>query len=375
MASLKRFWTINGDFVGLKATGVARYAREVTQALDALIAEEHPLTKGLDVTLVVPREPENFPLKAMGVKLVPEFNKPRLPQFWVQMQLPWHVKGGLVSLCNLAPVRVRRQIACIHDLHTYVMPESYGRGFRLAHKMVLPRLGRRARYITTVSEHSRDHLVQFGVAPQEKVVVTYNGADHALRWNAAASQLDFGHRPFVLCLGQTQAYKNIGLVLKIADALDAIGLDVFIAGDVKAEALPLPQPGGTMPKNVRLLGRISDDDLARALNLAVCFLFPSRIEGFGIPAVEAMTFGCPVVAASAPCLPEVCGDGALYAGPDDLEAWVDTVRRLCGDENFRRKQGEKGRERAKRYTWRGIAEIYLQLMEQTDSETMPGAIK
>lgn len=365
----KRLWAINGDFVTLKATGVARYAREVTQALDALIAEEHPLAKDLDVTLVTPREPVNFPLKAIGVKVVPEFSKPRLPQFWVQMQLPRHVKGGLISLCNLAPIRISRHIACIHDLHTFVMPESYGRGFRLAHKYILPRVGRRAHFITTVSEHSRDHLVQFKVAPQEKIVVAYNGADHAKRWNAANSQLDLGHRPFVLCLGQTQAYKNIALVLQIADALDAIGLDVYIAGDLKPEALPVPA-GRSLPKNVRLLGRISDDDLARALSIAVCFLLPSRIEGFGIPAVEAMIFGCPVVAASAPCLPEVCGDGALYAGPDDAEGWVDAVRRLCGDENFRRKQGEKGRERAARYTWRGIAETYLQLMEQVDAGTV-----
>lgn len=369
MTSSKRFWTINGDFIGLRPNGVARYAREVTQALDALIAEEHPLTKDLDVTLVAPHEPENFPLKAISVRVVTEFNKPRLPQFWVQMQLPWFVKGGLISLCNLAPVTIKRHIACIHDLHTYVMPESYGRGFRMAHKAVLPRLGRNARYITTVSEHSRDHLVQFGVAPADKIVVAYNGADHATRWNPAAAQLDFGHRPFVLCLGQTQVYKNIGLVLKIAGALDAIGLDVYIAGDVTEEALPLQEVGGVLPKNVRLLGRISDDDLARALSMAVCFLFPSRIEGFGLPAVEAMTFGCPVVAASAPCLPEVCGEGALYAGPDDPEAWVDAVRRLCGDENFRRKQGAKGREHAKHYTWRGIAETYLQLMEKVDAES------
>lgn len=367
MSTIRRVWTINGDFTGLRPAGVARYAREVTLALDALAAEEHPLTRGVDFTLVAPREPQDLPLKSIPVKVVREFNKPRMPQFWVQMQLPRHVRGGgLISLCNLAPVGVRRHIACIHDLHTFVMPESYSRGFRLAHRLVLPRLGRRARYITTISEHSRDHLLHYGIAPAEKIVVAYNGADHAKRWDAGKSQLELGYRPFALCLGQTQGYKNIGLILNIAAQLDAIGLDIYIAGDVSEDALPLPEGG--LPRNVRLLGRISDDDLAKVLAAAVCFLFPSRTEGFGLPAVEAMTFGCPVVASSAPSLPEVCGEAALYASPDEPEAWVDAVRHLCGDENFRRKQGEKGRARAARYTWRSIAETYLQLMEWADTE-------
>lgn len=366
MSGKKRIWSINGDFVMLRPTGVARYAREVTLALDTLIAEEHPLAHDLSLTVICPRDPKDLPLKASAVKIVQEFNKPRMPQFWVQMQLPRHVKqGGLVSLCNLAPVRVKRHIVCIHDLHTYVMPESYGRGFRLAHKVILPRLGRRAHAITTISEHSRDHLLQYRVAPAEKIVIAYNGADHALRWNPDKSKLELGHRAFVLCLGQTQAYKNVGLILKIAERLDAIGLDVYIAGDVREEELPLPEGG--LPRNVRLLGRVSDDDLAMLLINALCFLFPSRIEGFGMPAVEAMVLGCPVVASAAPCLPEICGDGALYASPDDPDGWVDAVRRLSVDESFRRKLGEAGRKRALRYTWRSIAEQYLMIMKKIDA--------
>ena len=367
MSTPKRLWTINGDFTGLNPTGVARYGGEVVQALDALAAEGHPLTRDLDMTLVAPREPRELALRAMAVKIVPEFLRPRLPQFWVQAQLPWHVRGGLVSLCNLAPVAIRRHIACIHDLHTFTMPESYDRGFRLAHKMILPMLGRRARFITTVSEHSRDQMIQYRVAPAEKIVVAYNGADHAGRWDASKSKFEYGNRPFALCLGQRQKYKNVELILKIAAPLDAIGLDIYIAGDIGEEALPLP-PGG-MPRNVRLLGRVSDEDLARVLDGAVCFLFPSRIEGFGLPAVEAMTRSCPVVASSAPCMPEICAEGALYAGPDDPVGWVDAVRHLCGDEHFRRKQGEKGRLRAMRYTWRGVAEVYLELMSRIDMES------
>jgi glycosyltransferase involved in cell wall biosynthesis len=361
-----RIWTLNGDFVGLKPTGVPRYAREVSLALDALIGENHPLTEGLSLELIAPRAPEDLPLRHIPIRVVPEYNKPRLPQLWVQVQLPRHVKGGLVSFCNLAPIAKKRHIVCIHVLHTRVRPESYGRGFRLAHRLILPLLGRRAHDVTTVSSLSRDHLIEHGVAPAAKITVTYNGADHAARWDADASDLAIGRRPFVLCLGQNQAYKNMELVWRIAPALDALGLDVYMAGTISPEVLR--SYGGEQPANLRLLGRIDDNALAKAFRSALCFLFPSRIEGFGLPAVEAMIWGCPVIAANAPCLPEVLGEAALYAGPDDAEGWVETIGRLQQSRDLRTEMADRGRLQAAHYTWRGIAETYLRLMANIDGE-------
>jgi glycosyltransferase involved in cell wall biosynthesis len=366
---MARVWTLNGDFVGLKPTGVPRYAREVTFALDALVGEGHPLTQGLVLDLVAPRAPDGWSLRHIPIRVVPEYDKPRLPQVWVQMQLPRAVKGGLVSFCNLAPVSIRRHIVCIHDLHTFLRPESYGRGFVLAHRLILPRLGKRARFITTVSSLSRGHLIEHGIAPAEKIVVTYNGADHAARWNPDASRLAIGPRPFVLCLGQNQDYKNMRLVWRIAPALDRLGLDVYMAGAIGAEVLA--SYGGERPDNLRLLGRIGDDDLARALRGAVCFLFPSRIEGFGLPAIEAMTCGCPVVSSDAPCMPEVLGEAALYAGPDDDEGWIAAVSRLQADKRLRQTMIDTGHAQAARYSWRSIAETYLQLMARADGIAEP----
>ncbi|RUZ32943.1 glycosyltransferase family 1 protein, partial [Mesorhizobium sp. M7A.F.Ca.US.003.02.1.1] len=323
----RRRWTINGDFTTLRPTGVARYAREVTLALDALISEGHPLGRDLEIDLVVPR-PLSEPLRldAIPVRVVPEFSRPRLPQFWVQAQLPWHVPGGLLSFCNLAPVALRRQIACIHDMHTRLMPSSYARGFRWAHRLILPALGRQAARITTVSQLSRSHLIKFGIAPEENIVVTYNGSDHANRWDAARSTLAVDRsRPYVLCLGRRdQEYKNMGLLARLAPHLDAMGLDLWMPGDVDEATLLryIPQ----MPGNIVLPGRIGDDDFKKALEGALCFLFPSRIEGFGLPAVEAMASGCPVVASTSPCLPEICGDSALYADPDDVQSWAEAIR-------------------------------------------------
>jgi glycosyltransferase involved in cell wall biosynthesis len=361
-----RRWSINGDFTTLKPTGVARYARETTLALDALLAERHPLAEGLAIELLVPRPIRDpLPLKAVPVRLVPEYSRPRLPQFWVQAQLPRHVEGGLLSFCNLAPVALKRQIACIHDLHTMTMPESYGRLFRWAHRLILPALGRRAAGITTVSEFSRSEIVARNVAPEGKVTVTYNGSDHACRWEAGRSNLGrWPDWPYVLCLGQSQPYKNTELALRLAPILERMGLDLWIAGDVRPDRL-FPGRGGK-PANIRLLGRIGDDDLKAALAGALCFLFPSRIEGFGLPAVEAMASGCPVVASISPCIPEICGEAALYADPDDAGAWIECIRRLQEDEALRSCLVAAGKAQASVYSWRRVAETYLELMASID---------
>lgn len=358
----KRSWTINGDFVMLKQTGVARYAREVTGALDALVGEGHPLTRELEIDCVAPRA---LTLASIPVRVVPEFRAPRLPQFWVQAQLPRRLKGGLLSFCNLGPVAPRRHIVCIHDLHTMLMPESYGFAFRTAHRLLLPALGRRAAMITTVSELSRGHLIEHGVAKPEKISVTYNGGDHAHRWNAGRALLDLsGPRPFVLCLGRPQTYKNGELFWRIAERLDALGIDILMAGDV--DAATLKSFGPEQPRNVRLLGRVSDDGFAYALSKALCFAFPSRIEGFGLPAVEAMALGCPLIASTSPCLPEICGDAALYAGPDDPAAWVDAIARIRSQPTLAADLVRRGQARAQRYSWRKIAELYLELMAKVD---------
>lgn len=365
----KRRWTINGDFTTLRRNGIARHALEVTTALDALISEGHPLGRDLEVDLVVPRPlAEPLDLKAISVRVVPEFNRPRLPQFWVQAQLPWHVPGGLLSFCNLAPVVLRRQIACIHDMHTRLMPSSYPRGFRWAHRLILPLLGRRAARITTVSQLSRSHLIEFGIAREENIVVTYNGSDHARKWDATRSSLAVERgRPYVLCIGRgDQEYKNMGLLAKLAPFLDEMGLDLWMPGDVGKDMFL--QHCSEMPANILLLGRISDHDLKKALEGALCFLFPSRIEGFGLPAVEAMASGCPVVASTSPCLPEICGDSALYADPDDVQSWVENIRRLAVDPDLRKRFVGKGHTRASSYSWRWIAWKYLELMVQVDAD-------
>lgn len=361
-----RPWTINGDFLSLKPTGVARFGREMTVALDALIDEDHPLTRDLDLRIVAPLEPaQPLPLRRIPLTVVPEL-KPRLPQVWIQLQLPRHLRGGLLSFCNLAPVRTNHQIVCIHDLQTRTTPESYGYLFRLMHRVILPNLGRHVDAVTTVSESSKAHIVRLGVAPACNVAVVHNGSDHVRRWFPERSVLPWTpERPFVLCIGRDESHKNMELIWRLAGPLDEAGIDIVVAGDF--DPLRLNTGGDDTPPNIRCLGRISDDQLARCFADALCFLFPSRTEGFGLPAIEAMACGCPVVASVAPCLPEICGNGAVFADPDDVEGWITAICRLRDHPQARSDLRGEGLAQARRYSWRNAALHYLGLMHHIDA--------
>lgn len=370
---VRRRWTINGDFLGLKATGIARFAHEITAALDDLYEEGHPLTRDLDLDVVAPVPGHGArPLRHLTVRVVPEL-RPRLPQVWVQLQLPRHVPGGLLSFCNLAPIMVDRHIACIHDAQTRSTPESYGLLFRLAHRVILPRLGRRADITTTVSEFSKRNLVALGIAPRDTLVVVHNGSDHARRWRAQEGRGPWRQdRPFVLAMGRNEAHKNMRLVWRLAEPLDRLGIDIVVAGDFDPSRF---DGHHGRPANLRCVGRVSDDELARGFAEALAFLFPSRTEGFGLPAVEAMSCGCPVVASTAPCLPEICGHAALFADCDDVDAWVAAVAGLKDSPVLRQAMVEAGEARAQCYTWRMAALNYLELMLLVDRRRPQGGRK
>jgi glycosyltransferase involved in cell wall biosynthesis len=106
---------------------------------------------------------------------------------------------------------------------------------------------------------------------------------------------------------------------------------------------------------------------------SLCLAFPSFVEGFGLPPVEAMALGCPTIVSNTSCLPEICGDAALYASPIDADEWFERFLQLRHDSRLRRSLIERGYQRAKRYRWARSAELYLEVMAQSDRVTVPSA--
>ena len=111
-----------------------------------------------------------------------------------------------------------------------------------------------------------------------------------------------------------------------------------------------------------MLGFVTDDDLAALYQNALCFAFPSLTEGFGLPALEAMALGCPVIASNCASMPEVCGSAALYADPKSPRAWLDQIKRLHADRDLAASLRAEGCRQATRFSWTKSAQLYLNLI-------------
>ena len=350
-------WVVNGRFLTQSLTGVQRYAREIVSAIDARLAREER-SRDITIELLAPETAVDIPsLRKIRVTRMRGLRG----HAFDQVSLPLRQTSRTLNLCNSGPIAGNDHIVCIHDLNTRLAPESYGLGFRAVYRWLVPVVARRAGRVFTVSRFSADALAAANIVDRDAIVVAPNGHEHALEWNGDRSTLAPLPRPYVFLLGSLAAHKNIGTVLASAEALDDLGLDVVIAGgsDQIFNAYPLARR-----ENVKWLGRVSDDDLARLFRDALCFAFPSLLEGFGTPVLEAMTHGCPVVCSSAASLPEVAGDAAIYASPHDVTAWLESIKRLQGDAPMRESLRQRGQQRAKRFSWSDSADLYVDEMRR-----------
>jgi glycosyltransferase involved in cell wall biosynthesis len=349
-------WTINGRFAAQPVTGVQRYAREIVCALDRLL----PDAPDISIELAVPPATTlPFTLKNIAVRAVGS----RHGHLWEQIDLPQHGPAGLLSLANTGPIAHRRHIVCIHDANTRVCPESYSLPFRALYRGLHPLLGRSARRVATVSQHAAGDLVRFGIVVANKVFVAPNGHEHALRWqprHTDATRAAAGPDTIVV-LGSPAPHKNIALLLDLAPQLAENGLSLAIVGlaDGGVFARTRTASAAVTHPNVHWLGRISDDALAALLADSLCLAFPSLTEGFGLPPLEAMARGCPVVVSDRASLPEICGSDALYAAPDSPDQWLAHFRALHAQPQVRAAQIARGQAQAQHFSWTRSAALYL----------------
>jgi glycosyltransferase involved in cell wall biosynthesis len=364
MTSPVRRWTINGRFLTQPMTGVQRYASGIVGALDDALASGHPDAEGLEVTIVAPKGASaGGSLKRIGLRIAGGASG----HLWEQAVLPLHTRGGLLSLCNAGPLAVRKQVLCIHDLNTRVCPESYSRAFRAYHRLALPLIAAAAGTVTTVSEASARQIVEHGLCGRDKIVVLPNGHEHALRWEPrhSAATRATASRETIVMIASEAPHKNVGLVLGLAGALAEHGLRIALVGGA-APGVFREAGSETTAGNVIRLGRLPDEEMAALLKDSLCLAFPSITEGFGLPPLEAMALGCPVVSSDRASLPEICGDAALYASPFEADAWLDRLLTLHRDPELRAAMIERGKARAAHYSWAKSAEGYLRAMRKAD---------
>jgi len=350
-------WAINGRYMNQRMTGVQRYAYEIVASLDEISSEHSDVARRLGFRLVLP--------PGAGVK--PALSQIEVRQTklgsghaWDQFVLPWYATSGVLSLGNFGPIAARNHIVCIHDANTFIQPESYSRAFGLAYRTLLPLIGKRASRVATVSQFSADMLVKYGVCRREKIFIAPNGHEHALRWEASRAEIPLLRvlkRPYVLLLGSSAKHKNVHVILEQARGLDAAGIDIVVVG--AASSIFSANAPGYQRSNIHHAGYVGDNDLAALYEGALCLAFPSKTEGFGIPPLEAMARGCPVISSNAASLIEVGGNAVAYVDPDHGDGWRDAIIGLAGNQNLRATMAAQGRRRAVLFSWKRSAQNYL----------------
>ena len=280
----------------------------------------------------------------------------RAGHVWEQVALPCLARRADLIYCpaNLAPLASRRNAVVIHDLAALAHPEWYGRAYVAWQRTVLRRIARRARLVMTVSEFSRGEIARrLGVA-QESIAVVPNGVSEELSPEAdpapAAASLRLD-RPYVLALATRSTRKNLAVLSRAAQRLGELGIELVTAGGGRGYLR-----GGERPPG-RELGYVPERLLPGLYAGARAFAMPSLYEGFGLPCLEAMASGTPVVAADRAALPETCGGAALLEDPDDPEAFADALVRAATADAERTRLIEAGRQRAARFTWHRSAEL------------------
>jgi alpha-1,3-rhamnosyl/mannosyltransferase len=264
--------------------------------------------------------------------------------FWMPNQNYWSVSAS----CRLT--------LTVHDLSFLVEPNWYSAKERLWHRLIgAVELVRRADRIMTLSRHTARELEDVLKIPAEKISVIPPGVP-PLQENETAA-LPY---PYVLFVGVVEPRKNVATAIAAFDMLAETNKDVHfvIAGHRSGR----PAPKMRYPERVHLLGQVAPQEKTGLMKNARALFFPSLYEGFGFPALEAMSLGVPVVASSAGALPETVGDAGILLDPYDAYGFSRALAEVCDDKAWRETLIARGRERAKLFSWEKCAQDTLKIL-------------
>jgi glycosyltransferase involved in cell wall biosynthesis len=341
---------INGRFLCRPITGVERYAIELVKGFDRLLESAEIDPTRYSIVILVPRgtvhslELKNISIRSTGRTC---------GHLWEQCELPFCARGKLLlNPCGGAPFFKRSQIVTIHDASIIARPQGYSWLFRTWYRASFSAASGMAREILTDSSFSKEELHRLVNIPNEKLRVVYLGHEHIFSAEPDRSVLErhgIGSRPYVLAVSSSNPNKNFAGLLRAVEHIGVDSFDVVIAGGSNLKVFA----GNDLklPPMVRHVGYVTDSELRALYEDAACFVYPSFYEGFGLPPLEAMACGCPVIVSDRASLPEICGDAAVYCNPDRPDEIGAAINHLMTNTRLRSELRNKGLSRSQRFRW------------------------
>lgn len=333
----------NRNLSGKKITGIQRYGQEIISRIHTANFNE-----------IICYSPEGF-----------------RGHLWEQIRLPFLIDGLLWSPSNTGPIFYKNQVVTIHDLAVFDYPEWFTKEFRLMYHLLLPRLARRVKHILTVSEYSRRRLIeQFNVSPAKVTAIPLAAAAQfkpvdAMEVLQARTKHGWPDR-FLLSVGSLEPRKNLGRLLIAWEAWPNRPEDLRLLVVGAAGRVFAGQGFDHVPDGVQLLGRVEDTDLPSLYAAAEAMVYPSLYEGFGLPPLEAMACGTPVITSNTTSLPEVVGNAALLINPYLEVSLLQAMQRITEQPQLRVELSMRGLERSRLFSWeRTAAETERLLLEQS----------
>jgi len=357
-----------------QSAGIGRYTRQLTQALLALDHENHYVIFSAGCGANEPAWPPNVRRRTVPLR------DHQLALIWQRLRLPIPAEclTGPVELFHspdfvLPPLAKAASVVTIHDLSFMRLPQCSPQALLDYLLRSVPRSARRANAILADSESTRRDVIDLLGVDANKVHVVYAGVDARFTPQPSAAVHDVCARygitgSYVLAVGTLQPRKNYPRLLEAFAALRQrlacthqlviVGGRGWLYEEIDAAITCL-----SLADNVLMLGFVPDTDLPALYSGAELLAFPSLYEGFGLPALEAMACGTPVVASTAPSLPEVCGNAALLVCPTDTMALADAMEQVLTDEALATRLAERGRERARQFRWEDAAADLLKVYQ------------
>lgn len=299
---------------------------------------------------------------------------------WMQMCLPWQLRRADVHLCHftnsVAPLACPvPMLITVHDASLWFYPEYHYPRRLLAMRPLIPAVARRARMVVTVSHQARRDVVQVLGLPPEKVRVVYEAPSPFFRplppgeWMAAVRERYRLPDRFVLYVGTLEPRKNLVRLVRAVARLNqeagvACGLVLVGPRGWKDEAIFAAVAEARRATTVRVVGYVPLEDLRALYNLAAVFAFPSLYEGFGLPVLEAMACGTPVVTSRGGALEEVAGDAALLVDPTDEQALASALATVLTEREVALALRTAGLARAAQFDWQRTAQEMVALYRE-----------